>query len=80
MKRKIEGKVVSDKMQLTAVVEVARLKKHSKYLKHFKVTKRFKAHNPENKYKVGDMVVMEETRPLSKDKHFTIISMVGEEK
>ncbi|MEK9186295.1 MAG: 30S ribosomal protein S17 [Patescibacteria group bacterium] len=73
-KRKIEGIVVSDKMQKTAVVEVTRMKKHPKYLKFYKVTQRFKAHSENNEYKVGDKVVIEETRPMSKEKRWKIIS------
>ena len=73
-KRKLEGKVVSDKMQKTRVVEVARFKKHPKYLKYYKTSKRFKAHDENNEYHTGDNVIMEETRPLSKEKRWKIIS------
>ncbi|PIR88708.1 MAG: 30S ribosomal protein S17 [Candidatus Harrisonbacteria bacterium CG10_big_fil_rev_8_21_14_0_10_44_23] len=73
MKRRLIGTVVSDKMQSTAVVEVIRMSKHPKYLKYFKVSKRFKAQNDNNEYKTGDEVVIEECRPLSKDKRFRII-------
>lgn len=72
--RILKGVVVSDKMQKTAVVEVLRLKKHPKYKKYFKVTRRFKAHNPENQYHTGDKVFIQETRPMSKEKRWTIIS------
>lgn len=73
-KRKIEGTVVSDKMTKTAVIEVVRTKQHPKYLKFYKVSQRFKAHNENNEYKVGDRVVIEETRPMSKEKRWRIIS------
>lgn len=76
MKRQLEGVVVSDKMQKTAVVEVSHTRKHPKYLKYYKVSKRFKAHNENNEYKTGDHVVIEETRPLSKDKYFTIVKLI----
>lgn len=76
MKRILEGTVVSDKMMKTAVVAVSYQRKHSKYLKYFTVTRRFKAHNENNEYKVGDVVRIQETRPLSKDKRFTIVSLV----
>ncbi len=76
MKRQLEGVVVSDKMQLTAVVQVTHTRKHAKYLKYFKVSKRFKAHNENNEYKTGDTVIIEETRPLSKDKYFKIVKLV----
>ncbi len=72
--RKLNGRVVSDKMQKTRVVEVATFKKHPKYLKYYKVNTRFKAHDENNEYHVGDNVVMEETRPLSKEKRWKIVS------
>lgn len=72
-KRKLQGTVVSDKMLKTRVVSVERLVKHPKYLKHYKVTRRFKAHDENNEYKLGDKVVLEETRPLSKEKRWKII-------
>jgi small subunit ribosomal protein S17 len=73
-KRRLEGVVVSDKMMKTRVVEVTRFKKHPKYLKYFKVKKRFKAHDENNEYKVGDRVIIEETRPISKEKRWKIIA------
>ena len=72
-KRKLKGAVVSDKMQKTVVVSIVRLKKHPKYKKYFKVTRKFKAHDEDNEYHVGDRVVIEETRPLSKDKRWRVI-------
>ncbi len=76
-RRTLQGFVVSDKMQKTAVVEVRRMKMHEKYKKYFKVSKRYKAHNPENQYHTGDKVVMEEGRPMSKEKRWTIISKIN---
>ncbi len=72
-KRKLEGVVTSDKMTKTVVVTVTRLVLHPKYLKHYKVSKNFKAHDENNEYKVGDKVVIEETRPISKDKRWKVI-------
>jgi small subunit ribosomal protein S17 len=72
IKRKLIGTVVSDKMSKTVVVEVESFKKHPKYLKQFRVTKRFKAHDEENKYKVGDRVIIEASRPLSKEKRWVV--------
>ena len=72
--RKIKGTVVSDKMKKTRVVEVTRMKKNKRYFKYFRITKRFKAHDGKEEYKVGDEVVMEETRPMSKTKRWKIIS------
>ena len=72
--REKTGKVTSDKMQKTVVVTVTRLKKHPKYKKHVKISKRYKAHDENNTYKIGDIVSIVETRPISKDKHFKVIS------
>lgn len=72
-KKKLTGKVVSDKMDKTVVVSVQRYIAHAKYGKYYKIDKRYKAHDEHNEYKVGDMVIIEETRPLSKDKTFAVI-------
>ena len=72
-KRKIQGKVVSVKMPKTLVVEAERVKQHPKYRKRFKVHKRYKAHYEEGEFKVGDQVIIEECRPISKDKKWKII-------
>lgn len=74
--RKLKGKIVSDKMQKTRVVTVMRLKLHPKYRKYYKVTQRFKAHDEKNEYKTGDEVIIEETRPLSKDKRWRIVEKI----
>ena len=74
--RKLNGVVVSDAMTKTRVVMVTRLKKHPKYLKYYKVTSRFKAHDEENAYHKGDNVVIEETRPMSKEKRWRIVGNV----
>ncbi|MFY9458069.1 MAG: 30S ribosomal protein S17 [Candidatus Spechtbacterales bacterium] len=73
--KKLKGTIVSDKMDKTVVVEVITLKKHPKYERRFKMSKRYKAHDPENKYKgkVGEVVRIEETRPMSRDKRWKII-------
>ena len=76
MKRKLKVVVTSDKMSKTKVVEVTRLKKHPLYLKYYKVSKKFKAHDEENKYRLGDKVVIQETRPLSKEKRWRIIQKI----
>ncbi len=65
--------MVSDKMNKTIVVAVSRFVKHPKYGKYYKVTKKYKAHDEENQYKIGDKVAITETRPISKDKHFAVI-------
>ena len=69
--------VVSDKMAKTRVVQISSMKKHPKYLKYFKVTKKFKAHDENNEYKTGDVVIIQEHRPMSKDKRWIIIEKRG---
>ena len=76
MKRTLEGIVVSDKMNKTRVVAVTRLKKHPQYQKYYKVTRRFKAHDENNEYKTGDKIIIEEIRPLSKEKRWKIIGKI----
>lgn len=76
----LSGKVVSAKMKDTVVVAVDRFIKHPKYDKFFKVTKRFKAHDVGNTKKVGESVDIVECRPISKDKHFRILTNERSEK
>jgi small subunit ribosomal protein S17 len=76
MAKKLQGIVVSDKMQKTIVVEVERIKEHSKYKRRFKVHKRYKAHDERNEYHTGDKVIIEETRPTSKDKNWKVIKKI----
>ncbi len=75
-KRQLKGEVVSDKMNKTRVIAITRLKKHPRYLKYYKITTRFKAHDENNEYKIGDKVVIEETRPMSKEKKWKIIGKI----
>ncbi len=74
--RKLEGVVVSDKMDKTVVVRVDYLKKHPKYLKYYKVSRRFKAHDEKNEYKEDDKVVIQESRPLSKEKRWQVLRKI----
>jgi small subunit ribosomal protein S17 len=74
------GKVVSDKMQKTIVVAVEELKRHDLYKKPIKRTIKFKAHDENNEAKVGDRVSIMETRPLSKDKRWRLVSIVEKAK
>ncbi len=76
MKRKLEGIIISDKMNKTRVIAITRLKKHPRYKKYYKVTRKFKAHDEKNEYKTGDKVVIEEIRPLSKEKRWRIIEKI----
>jgi small subunit ribosomal protein S17 len=70
------GLVVSDKMDKTIVVAVESRTAHPKYGKIIVRTKRFKAHDEENKCKVGDQVRIQETRPLSKTKRWQLIDII----
>jgi small subunit ribosomal protein S17 len=70
---KKEGKVVSAKMDKTIVVEVGALKTHPKYLKKYRSTKKYKVHDPENRFKEGDRVEFQQCRPISKDKRFIVV-------
>jgi small subunit ribosomal protein S17 len=72
--RKLAGVVVSDKMQKTVVVEVTHNRLNPKYQKYYNTNTRLKAEAEDGVYKVGDKVVIEETRPLSKDKRWRVIS------
>ena len=71
--RLLKGIVVSDKMDKTIVVLVDRYKEHSKYKKRYRVSKRYKAHDSENKYKIGDKVIIHENKPISRDKRWRVI-------
>lgn len=77
IRRKIKGVVASDKMDKTVVVRVDRYVKHPKYGKYYTITKRYKAHDENNAYKVGDVVIIEESRPISKDKNFVVLEKVA---
>jgi len=72
-KKQLIGTVISDKMQKTVVVEVERIKEHPKYKKRYKVHKRYKAHDEKREYKVGDRVLIEECRPISKEKKWRVV-------
>lgn len=70
----LAGVVVSNKMDKTVVVSVSRFIKHPKYGKFYKVSKKYKAHDEENQYQVGDNVSLKEVKPISKDKKFIVVS------
>lgn len=69
----MQGVVVSDSMDKTVVVKVTTLKKHPLYKKYFKSSKRYSAHDGENKFHVGEKVRIKESRPISKNKHWVIV-------
>lgn len=77
MKKKLKGKVISDKMDKTVVVEVKRLVAHPIYKKKYTISKKYHAHDEKNEYKIGDMVEIEESRPISKTKKWKVISKIG---
>ena len=73
MKKNLIGQVVSTKMQKTVLVKVERKFSHARYRKVIIRHKKYKAHNEDLKLNVGDTVKIEETRPISKDKHFIVV-------
>ena len=75
-KKNYTGEVISDKMQKTVVVAVTRLTQHPKYRKTIKTVVKFKAHDEEGTCKMGDVVSIIESRPLSKDKRWRVIDIV----
>jgi len=73
-KRIMQGVVVSDKMEKTIVVNVERKFPHSLYKKFIKRSKRYHVHDKDNQFKIGDIVKIQECRPLSKSKRWEVIS------
>ncbi len=73
---KLKGIIVSTKMQKTAVVKVERIKEHPKYKKRYKVHKKYKADTGSKEFNVGDTVVIEECKPISKDKKWKIVKKI----
>ena len=80
MKKIFIGDVVSTKMQKTVVVRVERKFRHPLYKKVITRHKKFKAHNEKLELAVGDRVEIEETRPISKDKHFIVKEKITDKK
>lgn len=76
-RRTLVGRVVSDKMDKTVVVEVTRRVKHRQYGKYVNRQRRFAAHDESNSCKTGDVVVIQESRPLSRTKHWRVIEICG---
>ena len=76
-RRKVRvGKVVSDKMDKTVVVAVESVSRHPLYKKIIKQTNKFKAHDENNKSRLGDIVEIMEMRPLSKQKRWRVVSVL----
>jgi len=76
-RKELVGRVVSDKMDKTVVVLVERQFPHPLYGKRIKRSKKYHAHDPENKIKVGDVVRIRETRPLSKLKRWVVVEVIS---
>lgn len=74
--KRLVGKVVSDAMDKTVVIEVIRLSEHPLYSKKVKKRRKFKAHDEANACKPGDKVLIEETRPLSKTKRWRVVTIL----
>jgi len=79
-RKEFVGRVTSDKMQKTCIVMIERLGKHPKYLRVIKKYASFKVHDEKNTARVGDLVKIQETRPLSKDKRFKLVSVIKKAK
>jgi len=75
-RKRFDGTVTSGKMQKTIIVKVLTLSKHRKYGRIVKEYNRYKVHDEKNSAKKGDLVRIEETRPLSKDKRFRLIEVL----
>jgi len=73
-RRILTGRIVSDKMDKTVTVQVDRRVKHRTYHKYVTRRKRYKAHDEENAFQVGDVVLIQESRPLSRTKRWTVLS------
>jgi small subunit ribosomal protein S17 len=76
-RKEIVGKVVSDKMDKTVVVAVESYIPHPKYEKQMVHTKKFHAHDEQNRCKTGDVVRIRECRPLSKSKRWLVVDVTG---
>ncbi len=74
--RKLKGIIVSNKMQKTVVVRIDSLKKHPKYQKFYQTSQKYKVHDEKGEGKIGDVVMIEETRPLSKEKRWKISTII----
>ncbi|MDP2909470.1 MAG: 30S ribosomal protein S17 [bacterium] len=76
MKKQLKGIIISDKMDKTVVVKVESIKEHSKYKRRFVMHKNFKAHDEKEEYNIGDTVLIEETKPISKDKNWVVVKKI----
>ncbi len=74
-KRKLKGTIISNKCEKTVTVKVQRVREHPKYKKRIRMDKKYKAHT-DQPYEIGDKVVIQETKPISKDKKFIVIEKI----
>lgn len=79
-KKQLKGTVVSDQMQKTVVVRVPSTVSHPRYKKTYKVHKKYKAHDENEEYQMGDQVLIEECRPLSKQKRWRVVKQVTDDR
>ena len=75
-RKQLVGKVVSNKMDKTIVVEIEDLVMHPLYKKSVRRTKKLKGHDEKNECSIGDLVKIEESRPLSKDKRYRLVEIL----
>lgn len=74
--RELKGEVVSNKMDKTVVVKIDTKKRHPIYKKSYTTSKRYKAHDESNQYRISDSVIIRQIRPMSKDKKWEVIKKV----
>lgn len=74
--RQLTGIVTSNKMNKTIVVKVESARRHPKYLKTYTRSKKYQAHDEQGEYQPGDKVIIQECRPLSKNKRWTVVKIV----
>lgn len=79
-RKQLIGKVVSDKMDKTIIVELEDLVMHHLYKKSVRKSKKIKSHDNKNECSIGDIVKVEETRPISKDKRYRLIEIIEKAK
>lgn len=75
-KREIEAYVVSDKMEKTVVVQIKKRVQHRVFKKYFTVREKYKAHDEKNECKVGDKVLIRQSRPLSREKRWVVVKIL----
>lgn len=79
-RKRLQGVVTSDKMEKTVVVVVTTVKRHPMYGKVLRLEKKFKAHDESNECRKGDRVEIIESRPISRTKRWTVVSVLGRAK